>query len=149
MTIVALPLDDETFLAAVTGCRLPASEFGHLQHLRLGWLRLRQAPPDAAIERTCADIARFAAHHGADGKFHRTVTEALLRLMAHGGAAEPALDWPGFLQRNPALRDDARGLLARHYSPTLLASPEARRRFLPPDLLPLPLPPPLPTFLPA
>jgi len=131
-------LTDDAFLAALTDCSLPAADFGHREHLRLAWLHLRRAPLDAAIEACCADIARFATHHGATGKFHRTVTEALLRLMAQGGAADLTLDWPGFQQRNATLLADARGLLARHYSPTLLASPEARRRFLPPDLLPLP-----------
>jgi len=131
-------LDDEDLLAAIANCTLPATEFGHLQHLRLAWLRLRSAPLEAAIAQTCADIARFAAHHGAGDKFHRTVTEALLRLMAGSGATDPELDWPGFQRLNAALLDDARGLLARHYSPTLLASPEARQLFQPPDRLPLP-----------
>ena len=119
-------MTDETFLAAIASGELPAREFGHLQHLRLAWLHLQGAPLDVAIERCSADIARFAAHHGAHAKFHRTITEALLRLMAAHGP------------HDAALRDDARSVLARHYSPTLLASPEARLRFLPPDLLPLP-----------
>lgn len=119
-------MTDETFLAAIASGALPASDFGHLQHLRLARLHLQSAPLEVAIERTCADIARFAAHHGAQAKFHRTITEALLRLMAAHGP------------NDAALLDDARGLSARHYSPTLLASPEARLRFLPPDLLPLP-----------
>ncbi len=121
-----MSLDDTTFLAAITGCTLPASEFGHRQHLRLASLHLQAAPLEVAIERTCADITRFAAHHGAHAKFHRTITEALLRLMAARGPEDAAL------------LDDARGLLARHYSPTLLTSPEARLRFIQPDLLPLP-----------
>lgn len=119
-------LDDAQFLASVADGSLPASEFGHRQHLRLAGLHLQAAPLEIAIERTCADIARFAAHHGAPAKFHRTITEALLRLMAALGP------------HDAALLEDARGLLARHYSPTLLASPEARLRFVPPDLLPLP-----------
>ncbi|MGM9480847.1 hypothetical protein ACS5PN_06625 [Roseateles sp. NT4] len=121
-----MSLDDDSFLAALAACEFPASEFGHRQHLRLARLHLQRAPLEVAIERTCADIARFAAHHGAHAKFHRTVTEALLRLMAALGPDDVAL------------LDDARGLLARHYSPTLLATPEARLRFIPPDLLPLP-----------
>ena len=133
-----MSLDDQAFLAAIAGGNLPASDFGHLQHLRLAWLHLQRAPLDAAIERTCADIARFTAHHGADAKFHRTVTEALLRLIAGRGGADPTLDWPAFQRHNTDLIGDARGLLSRHYSPTLLAHPEARLRFLPPDLLPLP-----------
>lgn len=132
------PLDDDAFLDAIARCQLPAADFGHCEHLRLAWLHLRRGPRQAAIDHCCADIARFAAHHGAATKFHRTVTEALLRLMAHGGAADESLDWDGFLSRNPGLLADARGLLARHYSPTLLASDDARRCFLPPDLLPLP-----------
>lgn len=133
-----LTLDDEAFITAVTSCELSPSGFGHLQHLRLGWLHLRSAPLDTAIERTCSDIARFATHYGADDKFHRTMTEALLRLMAHGGAVDATQEWPCFLQRNPSLLNEARSVLERHYSPTLLASPEARRHFLPPDRLPLP-----------
>jgi len=131
-------LDDDAFVAAIARCELPAAAFDHLQHLRLAWLHLRQAPLQEAIERCCADLARFAAHHGAITKFHRTVTEALLRLMAAGGAADPALGWPAFLQCNPALVGDARALLGHHYSPTLLARPEARTSFQPPDLQPLP-----------
>jgi hypothetical protein len=119
-------LDDAQFLAAVADGSLPASDFGHRQHLRLGWLHLQTASLEVAIERTCADITRFATHHGAHAKFHRTITEALLRLMAARGP------------NDAALVDDARGLLARHYSPTLLATPEARLRFQPPDLMPLP-----------
>lgn len=131
-------LDDTAFLAAIARCHLPAAGFDHRQHLRLAWLHLRQAPLQQAIERCCSDLARFAAHHGVTGKFHRTLTEALLRLMVSCGAADTTLDWPAFQHRNAALLSDARGLLARHYSPTLLASSEARLGFQPPDLLPLP-----------
>ncbi len=130
--------DDDTFLAAIAAGALPASAFDHRQHLRLAWLHLQRAPLAEAIERTCADIQCFAQHHGATTKFHRTVTEALLRLMAARGAADPLQDWPTFERRNTALLTDARALLALHYSPTLLASLEARLCFQPPDLLPLP-----------
>lgn len=129
-------LDDDAFLAALASCELPAADFNHLQHLRLAWLHLRHAPLDAAIARTCADIGRFGRHHGKVEAFHRTVTEALVRVMAGRGAA--GLDWITFQQRHADLVADARAVLGRHYSPTLLASPEARLRFQPPDLLPLP-----------
>jgi hypothetical protein len=135
--MAATPLiDDEAFVTAVNNCQLLPSEFGHLQHLRLGWLQLRSAPLEMAIEETCTALARFATHYGAENKFHRTITEVLLRLMAQGGAMEPEKDWPCFLHCNQALVNDARSVLARHYSPTLLASDEARRHFLPPDRLP-------------
>ncbi|MCE4556685.1 hypothetical protein [Pelomonas cellulosilytica] len=132
------PNDDEAFLSAITRCDLPPADFGHLQHLWLAWLHLRRTTLPEAIERTCTDIDRFARHHGARDKFNRTLTEALVRLMAGRGATQATLDWAGFQHRNADLVRDAAGLLARHYSPTLLASAEARRQFQPPDRLPLP-----------
>lgn len=129
------PLDDDTFLTALVTCELPPADFTHLQHLRLAWLHLRRAPLDAAIDSTCTDINRFGRHQGKADLFHRTVTEALVRVMAGRSAA--GLDWQSFLRLHADLVNDARAVLARHYSPTLLASPEARLTFLPPDLLPL------------
>ena len=81
---------------------------------------------------------RLAAHLGVPGKYHRTLTEALVRLMAASGAASPALSWEAFRVANPQLMEDARSLLARHYSDALLASSEARAVFVAPDRLPLP-----------
>jgi hypothetical protein len=127
---------DEDFLAAFLSAQLAAADFDHRGHLRAAWLLLQRYPAEVAIERCCSGIAALAARFGAAEKFHRTITEALVRLMAAGGAA--ALSWPAFEQANAPLFSDARALLARHYSPALLASSEARQRFLPADLLPLP-----------
>lgn len=131
-------MSDDEFLAAFLDCSMPPAGFDHRGHVRVAWLLLRRLPLAAAVERTCTGIARLAAHLGVPGKYHRTLTEALVRLMAHGGAADPAQSWDGFLRANAALIDDARGLLAQHYSAQRLARPEARTRFLPPDLRPLP-----------
>ena len=132
------PLSDAQFLADVEACRLPAQAFGHRAHLRLAWLYLQRHPLDQAIERTCEVIARFATHHGATAKFHRTLTEALVRLMAAGGASDPRLPHAVFRDRNPHLWGDVRELLTQYYSPQRLATPEARLRFILPDREPLP-----------
>lgn len=132
------PADDDAFLAAFDTCTLPAGAFGHRAHLRVAWLMLRGHPPADAIERTCAGLARLAAHRGAASKFHRTRSEALMRLMLAAGAAAAPDDFAAFLERNPALLVDARGVLARHYSAAVLDSDAARTRYLPPDLEPLP-----------
>jgi N-formylglutamate deformylase len=131
-------MDDQTFLRQFERCELDAAHFAHAGHLRLAWLYLQRYPFAEAVERTCSGIARYAAHLGAAGKFHRTVTQALLHLMRAGGACDRALGWPDFLAANPGLRDDARGCVARHYSVGLLASDAARTQFLQPDLAPLP-----------
>jgi hypothetical protein len=129
---------DDAFLEAFLTCRLPREAFNHRNHLRLAWIHLQRFPLDEAIELTCAAIAHYAAHLGVPHRYHRTMTQALIRLMAHAGAAQASLSFEDFLARAPAFSGDCRALVARHYSPDRLAHPDARVRFLPPDRLPLP-----------
>ncbi|HYD79685.1 MAG TPA: hypothetical protein VEC06_07745 [Paucimonas sp.] len=130
--------DDDDFLSAFLQCSLPPAEFGHVGHLRLSWILLRRLSFDDAVERICDGILRYATHLGAAGKFHRTITVALLHVLRSRGAADPALDWLRFLASNRDLVDDAKAILLRHYSEDMLASGEARSRFVAPDREPLP-----------
>jgi hypothetical protein len=132
-------MSDEQFLAAFLDCSLSPAGFDHRGHVRVAWLLLRRYPLDEAVAQTCAGIARLAAHLGVPGKYHRTLSEALVRLMACSGAATPSLSWEHFLEVNDPLLMDARGMLAGYYSHERLSSDEARNRFLPPDLRPLPI----------
>lgn len=131
-------MSDDQFLAAFLDCSMPPSGFDHRGHVRAAWLLLRRYPVDEAVHRTCDGIARLAAHLGVPGKYHRTLSEALVRLMAHGGAAAPGLSWEDFVQKNRLLMEDARAQLAQHYSEERLATPDAREHFVAPDRLPLP-----------
>lgn len=131
-------MSDDQFLAAFLDSSMPPSGFDHLGHLRAAWLLLQRRSLDEAVEETCDAIARLAARLGVPGKYNRTLTEALVRLMAHGGAADRSLTWPAFLSANAKLRADAIGVLARHYSDDVLNCPAAHGRFLPPDRQPLP-----------
>ncbi len=132
-------LTDDAFLEAFLACRLPPGAFNHRNHLRVAWIHLHRFPLDEAIERTCAGIARYAHHLGATDRYHRTLTEALIRLMAHAGAADASSSFENFVAHTPALTGDCRVLIAEHYSPALLSRPEARYNFLAPDRLPLPI----------
>lgn len=132
-------MSDDAFLAAFLDCSMPPAGFDHHGHVRAAWLMLRRYPLDEAIDRTCAGIARLAAHLGVPGKYHRTLSAALMRLMAHGGAADPGISWEQFLERNAKMMQDAQHMLAQHYSPELLATARARQEFVAPDRLPLPL----------
>ncbi len=129
---------DDAFFAAFNDCSAPPSAFNHLGHLRIGWIHFRRYPAAEAIQRTCAGIERFANHLGAPGKYNRTLSEALMLLMAHGGAADRGKTWEAFLADNADLVNDALGLLARHYTNERLHSETARKTFVPPDLKPLP-----------
>jgi hypothetical protein len=130
------PLTDAQFLNAFERCELTGAQFDHVGHLRLACLLLQRHTRDAAVQAACSGIQRLATHLGAPQKFHRTLTEALVRLMAARGAA--TMPWPDFLRAHPALTGDARALLARHYSAERLADPLARQMFLNPDREPLP-----------
>jgi hypothetical protein len=131
-------LSDDQFLAAFQDCSMPAAGFDHQGHVRAAWILLRRYPCDEAVARTCDGIARLASHLGAADKYHRTLSEALVRLIAAGDTATPATTFDDFLRANTPLMQDARALLARHYSPERLADPAAKMQFLPPDRLPLP-----------
>ena len=135
-TTTQTTLTDTQFLAAFEQCELTGAQFDHQGHLRIACLWLQRGTLDEAIQKTCTGIQRLATHLGTPGKFHRTVTEALVRLMAHRGAS--SLSWVEFLRTNPELMSDARALLARHYSQQRLSDPRARLEFLEPDREPLP-----------
>lgn len=132
-------MSDDAFLAAFLDCSMPAAGFDHHGHVRAAWLMLRRYPLDEAIDRTCDGIARLAAHLGAPGKYHRTLSAALMRLMAFGGAADSAISWEQFLKLNEQMMQNAKYVLAQHYSPELLATERARQECVAPDRLPLPL----------
>lgn len=133
-------MSDEQFLAAFLNCSMPPAGFDHRGHLRAAWLLLQRYPLEQAVDRTCTGIARLAAHLGVPGKYHRTLSEALVRLMAAAGAATQS--WADFLRDNGPLVSDAQALLAKHYSASLLDSAAAREHFVPPDRQPLPACPP-------
>ena len=134
----APPRPDSEFLSAFLDSSLPPTEFDHRGHLRAAWLLLQSRPLPQAAAEACDGIRRLATRLGVPQKYHCTLTQALVHLMAHAGASNPTLSFDEFLSANPALLHDARGLLARHYSTAAMASDEARERFIPPDLLPLP-----------
>lgn len=135
---VTLPMTDDEFLAAFETLTLDPRHFNHLGHVRLAWLYLQRHDVDEAVARTCAGIQAYATHLGAAGKFHRTITEALVRLLRAAGAADRSLPWDAFIAANATLVANARERLAVHYSDALLASAEARDRFVAPDRAPLP-----------
>lgn len=132
------PMSDDEFLARFLDSTIPPAGFNHVGHLRAAWLLLQRLPPDEAVQATCDAIARLAARLNVPGKYHRTVTEALVRLMASRGGADRALSWQDFLNCNTDLVEDGRAVLARHYSDECLFSPLARSQFVWPDRQPLP-----------
>ncbi len=131
-------LSDDDFLSAFNDCSAPPSAFNHEGHVRIAWIHLQRYPQAQAIRLTCEGIERFANHLGAPDKYNRTLSEALMRIMANRGAADTRLSWDGYLLKNRELFENAQQLLGQYYSSELLNSKAAKTTFMQPDISPLP-----------
>jgi hypothetical protein len=110
--------------------------FGHREHLELAWRYLALYPVDQAAEVVTAAIRRVAALHGAQDKYHDTITRSWLHFVAVHMQRWGADDFDEFLERNPDLLDP--NLIEHFYSRDLLFSDPSRGSWSPPDRRPLP-----------
>ncbi len=125
-------LDDDALLDGFASARIPSGEFRHEEHVRAAFLYLaRMADFGEAAVRFRRDLRRFAAAHGAAGRYHETLTWAYLAIInerAHGSSFASSAE---FLRLHPDLLDQKEGLLSRYYDVGSVASSErARRVFL-------------------
>ena len=92
-----------------------------------------------ATTRICDWIQHIAAYERAPQKYHHTVSQAWVEIVAHHVDADPhCADFDTFARRNPALLD--KRLLSRHYRSSTLAADPARHGWVEPDLAPFPWP---------
>lgn len=137
----ATPLDDlaERFAAAA----IPAAAWTHLTHLQVGAFHVHHLTPEAALKRMRSGIRRLNLVHGtansATRGYHETMTAAYLRLIAEFLATFPVL-MPLEARVDALLGSDVAqpDVLSRFYSRKLLTSARARKRWVDPDLAPLP-----------
>jgi hypothetical protein len=131
MILGSADLSDDEFLKLFLTCKLSPEKFRHADHLRLAWLQTRREALGDAVSCVRNDIRRFAVHNGVEHLYHETITIAWVRLVAtHQESFE------AFLSDNRARLN--LNLLHHFWTPSLLASNEARTRWVPPDLLELP-----------
>jgi hypothetical protein len=83
-------------------------------------------------------LRRFIEANGiAPAKYHETITNAWVMAVHHFMHRTPSSDSAdAFIAQNPVLLDSK--IMLTHYSAELLFSDEARSRFVPPDLSPIP-----------
>ena len=131
---------DREFLAAFESCAIPASQFGHREHLRLGYIYLTLRDADTALIAMRSGLQRFLAHAGAPPtKYHETITRAWLLALQHFmSGAGPTKSFDEFAASAPRLFED--GVMETHYTAELLRSETAREQFIEPDLQPIPRP---------
>ena len=124
------------FLQAFRCADIEAGQFGHKDHVYAAWLMLRELPLDRAAVEYAECIKRIAAKFAVPGKFHATITHALMVIISNRFDASET--WERFWNTNKDIANDAMSLLGVYYTKELLYSGAARSRYVPPDLKPLP-----------
>jgi len=129
--------DMEFLMAFEAGAYAPA-DFNHRAHVRLAYVYLATNDVERATTLMRAAIVSFLRHHGvAPTKYHETLTQAWILAVFHFMHRTPsALSADDFIRQTPLLLDSR--IMLTHYSAERLFSPQARARFVQPDLDPIP-----------
>ena len=129
--------EDRNFIERFERCTLPESEWTHLAHIRVAWACLQLSDPADSIARIRRGILAYnTAVLGRPEMYHETVTVAFSMLVAN--RMRDGESWAEFATRVDDLLDKNSPILLRYYSGDRLFSPEARERFVAPDLEALP-----------
>jgi hypothetical protein len=144
LTGVAESIADAALLDGFERCTLPKPSWTHQAHVRVAWLHLRRDPFSEALKKMRAGIRALNEAHGVENGpssgYHETLTCTFMSMvwatMQSVTAGETSLE---FCDANPHLL--TRTLPRLFYRHERMNSPEARLRFVPPDLAPLPRPP--------
>jgi hypothetical protein len=128
--------DDDAFVVAFSAGQIPNDGFRHRDHLRLAWVQIHRLGVDAALGAVTTGIRQFATHHGRADRYHDTMTRFWVRAMSLGINRHQHLTFDDLLAAEPHLLDKT--LPGRHWSSTLMGRPEARTRWVEPDLHPMP-----------
>jgi len=141
MNAGATVLDDQTFLSRFEAGTFPLDQWHHREHIKVAYLYLRAHPFEAAIERMRTGIRALNAAHAVPDEltrgYHETMTQAWMRLVQvtlceYG----PAASADEFFELNPQLAE--KKVMRLFYSRERIMTPEAKAKFVEPDLAPLP-----------
>lgn len=127
-------INDSDFLFQFENQSLDHIYFDHLGHLRIAWLYLNAQDVDSAVHSTCTGIKTYAESLGAKDKFHYTITNAFVRIIAKRIHALNDRSWQGFIRQNNDLVNDAMSVLLLHFSEELIFSEVAKTSIIAPDL---------------
>jgi hypothetical protein len=128
-------MDEAQFLDAFEAGTL--QPFHQRDHIRLAWLYLRREGWENGYAAIQAGIQGFAAHRGATGLYHETITRFWAHMVYAALRAAPEIDdFATFEQANPSLFDKT--YIYAFYNRPLLNSQAAREAWIESDLRGLP-----------
>ncbi|MGH1364437.1 MAG: hypothetical protein ACRBF0_12835 [Calditrichia bacterium] len=129
-------LSDAEFAQQFSDLTLNPTLFSHEAHLRLAWIHLVQFGEQQAIANITLQIRKFATFHGDPGKYNETVTVAAIKAVYHFLQKSKSDNFGDFITEFPRLKTNFKDLMAYHYKMDIYKLPEAKHRYLEPDLLP-------------
>jgi hypothetical protein len=112
-------------------------DFRHYQHLTVALWYVREFPYDIASEKMRTGIQRLAAAYGKTG-YHETITLFWLLIVRDFAATSDSAESICNLANRLAASCTGKNVINEYYSSELLATPEAKERWVEPDLKPLP-----------
>jgi len=136
--------NDSDLLRQFENRTLPFEQWSHRMHVRIAYLYLRDFPFDDALLKMRSGIKAYneanKVPESATSGYNETTTVAFMRLI-HGtmtayGKAFPTTDSASFCDTHPHLL--SKQILRLFYSPERRMHPDAKSRFIEPDLAPLP-----------
>jgi hypothetical protein len=137
-------MDDAELLRQFESLTLPFGQWTHRTHVKVAYLYLRAHPFDEALARMRNGIKAYNAANDVPESqtsgYNETTTHAFLHLIAAVMRAYdevfPVADADTFCDTHPQLM--TRHALRLFYSPARRMHPDAKARFIEPDLAPLP-----------
>ncbi len=140
--LTSVPDDDAEFLRAVEAVEVPIDLWNHRAHIRLAYCYLTRYPFEEALRRAKATIMAPNVKYKVptdllERGYHETMTIAWMRVVAATirtqGAGANSLD---FCEKQPHLCQ--RTLLRLYYTKDRIMNWDAKRRWVEPDIAPLP-----------
>jgi len=137
-------MDDRELLRQFESLTLPFDQWTHRAHMRVAYAYLSAHPFDEALRRMRAGVKAYNARNNVPENptsgYNETTTHAFLHLVAATMRAyaktHPVENADAFCDMHPQLM--TKHALRLFYSPQRRMHPDARQKFVPPDLAPLP-----------
>jgi len=129
---------DRHFRAEFEACQIPPASFNHRAHIRLAYTYLVENEDDAALDLMRSALQAFLRHNEMDvSKYHETMTRAWILAVRHFmQISSPCESADAFIEANPIMLNTK--IMMTHYSAEAIFSPEARARFVEPNLEEIP-----------
>ena len=122
-----------TLVSRFERCLLAKDEFHHRDHLAVAAAYLYAGDFESALVRMRASLTRFAAYHGVSGLYHETLTRFwLLQVEQRLDRSAPLCVSVKRVQEQLADKELPRS----YYSKAALDSPQAKMKWIEPDLRP-------------